>query len=48
MEEFVKIIKADIKCLTEALNSEPTDKKQIARLNLSYNNILSIDYFLSV
>lgn len=43
MEEFVKIIKADIKCLTEALNSEPTDKKQIARLNPSYNNILSID-----
>lgn len=43
MEEFVNIIKADIKCLTKALNSEPTDKKQIARLNPSSNNILSID-----
>ena len=42
MEEFKKLIKADIKCLTKALNSEPFEHQQIARLNPKDNIILNI------
>jgi len=48
MEEFAKIIKTDIKCLTKALDSESSYHQQIAMLNPHDNIILNIENFVSM